>query len=458
MQLHRQTGGTASAHLLVMTTVAMVAWIALSTLGSSVGTTIADASKGSPSTTDTATAPPSPAGTTQAASGGAFNRAIRHANRSLATSSPRLVAEQAAKMAEDPFLYYRGTTAGYLRDWTSGRASKTDFPSDARVLSPGDAHADNFGLLRGDDGVFRFEINDFDSVGFYPYLWDPRRLMTSLALSHDRSPEQLRTILESAARGYLRELTDPGTVDLTLTASDADALLSRGRWGPRKYLREDGLGLVRGPDRKGSHVLEDLPPQARGELPRALEGYVRGLDGRAGLSLGPVIDAARIYGKGVSSLPIRRALVLVEDANLGPLVLEFKELTERISMNHFRAPAPDVPFGTDVLGRIHGNWVHRESGADWGLTHWQGDPYLVRVLFPGQRGVKSSRWKKASDDALARIAAIMGGTLGRIHHQNGDLVRDLAHLSEGETQRFVDEQIRFALDYAERIEKQWDRW
>src|SRR3712207_9108340 len=67
------------------------------------------------------------------------------------------------KMAAGPFAFYRGSACLFYADmeqkedrWADERTS--------RVWIQGDLHAENFGTYMDGDGVFVFDVNDFDEA------------------------------------------------------------------------------------------------------------------------------------------------------------------------------------------------------------------------------------------------------------------------------------------------------
>src|SRR5262249_47477993 len=87
------------------------------------------------------------------------------ADAPLIRSRPTLVAGKYRRMSEDPFSFYRGSVPLFEHDFEAGAYDLAD--SDFALEAPGplslaDAHPENFGTLRGGDGVCALEPNDFD--------------------------------------------------------------------------------------------------------------------------------------------------------------------------------------------------------------------------------------------------------------------------------------------------------
>ena len=54
--------------------------------------------------------------------------------------------------------------------------------STSRVWIRGDLHAENFGTYLAGDGIFVFDVNDFDEAYLGHFTWDIKRMVASVAL------------------------------------------------------------------------------------------------------------------------------------------------------------------------------------------------------------------------------------------------------------------------------------
>lgn len=80
------------------------------------------------------------------------------------------------KMRESAFAFLRGSCHLFYDRLAQAGAL------DAAPLTwvCGDLHFENFGCFKGADGLFRFDINDFDEAALAPASWDLVRMLTSL--------------------------------------------------------------------------------------------------------------------------------------------------------------------------------------------------------------------------------------------------------------------------------------
>ena len=99
----------------------------------------------------------------------------------LMDADPEAFRQKFRKMAADPFAFYRGSACLFYADmereedrWADERTS--------RVWIQGDLHAENFGTYMDGDGVFIFDVNDFDEAYLGHFTWDIKRMVASVAL------------------------------------------------------------------------------------------------------------------------------------------------------------------------------------------------------------------------------------------------------------------------------------
>src|SRR5918997_7188558 len=85
------------------------------------------------------------------------------------------------KMAADPFAFYRGSACVFYAD-VADREDRWADKRTSRVWIQGDLHAENFGTYLDGDGVFVFDVNDFDEAYVGHFIWDIKRMVASVAL------------------------------------------------------------------------------------------------------------------------------------------------------------------------------------------------------------------------------------------------------------------------------------
>lgn len=104
-------------------------------------------------------------------------------NHPLALQLPGEVQDKIQKMAADPFSFYRGTASLFYQDMTTLPASAYNTTQTSVAWLCGDMHLANFGVMQDSTGTSVFDVDDADEGYWGPYVWDIRRLATSIILT-----------------------------------------------------------------------------------------------------------------------------------------------------------------------------------------------------------------------------------------------------------------------------------
>ncbi|WUI03197.1 DUF2252 domain-containing protein [Spirillospora sp. NBC_00431] len=246
----------------------------------------------------------------------------------LMERSPAEFRRRFRKMASDPFAFYRGSACLFYADivhdddpWADERTS--------RVWIQGDLHAQNFGTYMNDDGVFVFDVNDYDEAYVGHFTWDVKRLVASLALlawQKAISDADIRRLIETYVRAYVdqvRRFAAHGDGDgdekfaLTLdtTGGYVRDVLVAAMGGTRIGLLA-GMTEVHGPDRRfrdrpGVRRLDDAE---RAKVEAAYQEYLTTIpaEKRFGSLTYGVKDIVGASGFGIGSAGLSAYNILVE--------------------------------------------------------------------------------------------------------------------------------------------------
>ncbi len=127
------------------------------------------------------------------------------------------------KMAGSPFAFYRGSAVLFYSDLAD---EQDPFHNEktSRVWIQGDLHAENFGTYMNSEGVFVFDVNDYDEAYVAPFTWDLKRLVASLnSIGYEKalSDDEIRHIVAALARSYVNQVArfaeTQGKTDFSLT-------------------------------------------------------------------------------------------------------------------------------------------------------------------------------------------------------------------------------------------------
>jgi uncharacterized protein (DUF2252 family) len=126
----------------------------------------------------------------------------------LMIADPEAFRQKFRKMAAGPFAFYRGSACLFYADmeqeedrWADERTS--------RVWIQGDLHAENFGTYMAGDGVFVFDVNDFDEAYLGHFTWDIKRMVASVALlawMKAISDADIASLIETYVQAYVEQV------------------------------------------------------------------------------------------------------------------------------------------------------------------------------------------------------------------------------------------------------------
>lgn len=355
-----------------------------------------------------------------------------------------LVAHKLRRMAADPYNFMRGTAALYPLPAPPPGTGLPALAEATPVLIVTDPHPENFGcFLNGDPDTaasWSIEINDFDGATFGPWLHDVLRAAVGVRLIASRTPSCHATCqtatAEALAGGYAEEVRDRSGGEPGLHPSDVDSsviaarLLRDCKKGHRKRKRlHKQASLEGGPPSLKRDA--SLNKRGRGvlDLTETEAAQVRRLTSQLAARLPDLVvhDAARLYGRGVSSIPALRYVLLTTPRDDSPLTL--------LLLREVVAP-PALPYLTlPDAGDFATNAGRIEAAPRQLWSSPSRDPFAFG-LTDGQISFKSQTWGSAfssfdHDDILADLdkgkthasdLPVFARYLGRLlagHHARG---------------------------------------
>src|SRR5918993_2764613 len=126
----------------------------------------------------------------------------------LMAADPDAFRNKFRKMAAGPFAFYRGSAPLFYADMEGEEDSWADDRT-SRVWIQGDLHAENFGTYMAGDGVFVFDVNDFDEAYLGHFTWDIKRMVASVALlgwMKAISDAHIAWLIETYVRAYMQQV------------------------------------------------------------------------------------------------------------------------------------------------------------------------------------------------------------------------------------------------------------
>ena len=363
---------------------------------------------------------------------------------------PERLAIKYQRIAADPVAFFRGTPNLFYEDWRSSGLASLKSPL---VWLCGDLHLENFGTYRGDNRCTYFDFNDFDEACLGPAVWDLTRLVTSIsieAVEREWRTKQTRAICETVLESYSTALasgkarwvereTALGIVhDLfqTLRVRTGQTLLDRRTElrRRRRLIRKDGI--------------KALPLSAAGDA-RLLMALVKRIGGFR------CLDAARRIA-GNSSLGIPRFVLLVENEDEDVFLLDLKQMRPPVALVYLEGPAQ--PAWQSQAHRVVAveRMVQAIPPAFLRPVEFEGEWWALRELMPSEDRVEIS---KATNRKFSEHVASLGQVVAWGHLRSGGrygsaTLDELIHF--GELHAWRSRLVRYAMDYAARVRKDWE--
>ena len=393
----------------------------------------------------------------------------------LMNADPDAFRQKFRKMAAGPFAFYRGSACLFYADmereedrWADERTS--------RVWIQGDLHAENFGTYMDGDGVFVFDVNDFDEAYLGHFTWDIKRMVASVALlawMKAISDADIAQLIEKYVRAYIEQVRyfvdsdrdHEYSLRLETTDGDIKEILLETRLNTRVDLL-DRITLVdenfERRFRRGSGV-QELDDADRAKVQAAYEAYLETIpEAKRFRSLTyEVKDIVGRKGFGIGSAGLPAYNVLVE----GPT--QALENDVILSMKQGNVAAPSRIVHDE---RIEGYFKHHghrtavsqralQAHADpWlGYTEIDGTGFVVSELSPY---VEDLDWSDLTEpDQMAPVLDYLGRATAKVHcvadkdsdptivgFQTEDEIIEAITGSEDE---FVKEMVDFGTRYSE---------
>jgi uncharacterized protein (DUF2252 family) len=390
-----------------------------------------------------------------------IRRTLREDHELRIDNRPEEAQAKFETLGASPFVFFRGTALLYYRDLAG---SDADLPV---VLTIGDVHPENFGVMPNEDGAPFFGINDFDEAGFAPFTWDVKRGATGfeLATRENGFPKpQRKKVVRSWVAGYVTGLRDFAQGDRELRHQfriDNSPPMIRELLESSLKDRRNFLAKVVELEKSQFLPTDEVVPYSRhvGEFQKAIDTYREQSDVHVNEKIHfKVKDVAVKKGSGTSSLGLERYWVLIDGPTDDPgddVILELKQA--RRSALHALAPQRHTAQTTDAERIVTAHKVHLVGGDPYyGTTVLDGRNFLVRERSPFKNDLDMD---ELDFDAMREYAEICGYILAQAHARTDDVTEaDDAEeqiLSAINERLFAEDIARFARTAAKRVIADW---
>jgi uncharacterized protein (DUF2252 family) len=394
------------------------------------------------------------------------------------TRIPQYIPIRHARMAVDPFAFFRGGAAIMAKDLAG-----TPSPP-IKVQLCGDMHVSNFGFFSTSERQLVFGINDFDETLPGNFDWDLKRLaasamIASKQLGQDQAyGESIVRNISKFYRIYLHRYAAMPYVDLKRTYIDEKALTNaakeHGSKASQRYLKriltkakknnnQGVLGKLTERTANGIRLLDNPPLMEHIEVSihggkiaelndEGMNAYIQSLapDRKYLLLRYKWIDWARKV-VGVGSVGTSCWVMYFEglDEN-DPLFLQTKQAQESVLAPYF----PELKFDSEGERVVYGQSLI-QGAPDLFLGHGKTSEieFYMRQLRDMKGGISIG-----SDGITAKVfpdfAKLFGWALANAHARSGDPAVLAGYC--GNSEAIDDALVNFAITYTKQNEHDYD--
>ena len=382
-----------------------------------------------------------------------------------ATRLADLVPIRHARMAANPFAYYRGAALPMAADLSTVPTSGIE------VQLCGDAHLSNFGIFASPERELVFDVNDFDETLRGPFEWDVKRLAASIAVAgawrgfaHHLTRNAMQRMVRSYQAQMLAYASMPAIdvyyarVDLATVRAHVEkrerAFLAGTVHAAHHHDAAHELRRLTVVDSAGGRRIADQPPlithpqEVTSDLVQsAFARYRESLqeDRRGLLDRYTIVDLA-LKVVGVGSVGLAAFAVLLIDGGGAPLFLQVKQAEASVLERYLR-PSREQRHGVRVVVGQRRLQAVSDILLGWSLgdlgRHW-----YVRQL-QDQKASADVATMTAED--LATWGELCGWALARGHARSGTPAEIAGYL--GTDDAFERAMGAFAAAYADQNDR-----
>lgn len=402
-------------------------------------------------------------------------------NHPFAATASQELATKMALLAKNPFSFYRGTNPLFFQDMGVLPDSAYTSTQTAFTWLGGDTHLDNFEAARDSTGTVVFKVSDFDEGYLGQYVWDIRRLVTSVVLAgreNDLSEKAITAAIESLVDAYLDALegfkNDKDELDFRLEKGNTNGVIEDIIAAAEEKKRADLLDkyteVFKGKRRfQNAPNLLALEPSLYKAIETAIAEYNQtiSISKRHVADFYTVKDIRQKLGSGAGSLGRLRYYVLVEgrtDSVDDDVILEMKQSVISAVEQILPGQLPAARYDQHEAKRVAMTAKAQQLNADVliGYTTVNGEPYFVHEKIPRQKDFDHTLLD--SERKLNTAAPYFGRALASAHaladqdYDSGAIKFniDKAIASAVSSKSGLKaEMVEFAFKYAEQVVLDW---
>jgi len=393
----------------------------------------------------------------------------------LMVADPDAFRQKFRKMAAGPFPFYRGSACLFYADMEREKDRWADERT-GRVWIQGDLHAENFGTYMNGDGVFVFDVNDFDEAYLGHFTWDIKRMVASVALlawTKAISDADIASLIETYVRAYVKQVRyfvdsdrdHEYALRLETTDGEIHEILLETRLHTRVDLL-DKLTLINDNfqrEFRRSPGVRELDDAERSRVQAAYEAYLGTIpEAKRFRSLTyQVKDMVGRRGFGIGSAGLPAYNILVE----GPTQALENDVV--LSMKQGNVASPSRIVDDEHIERYFKHHGHRTAVSQralqahtdpWlGYTEIDGVGFVVSELSPY---VEDLDWSDLTEpEQMTPVLDYLGRATAKVHcvadkDSDPDIVNfqtedEIVEALSGSEEEFVEEMVDFGARYSE---------
>src|SRR5215204_1359844 len=393
----------------------------------------------------------------------------------LMAADPDAFRNKFRKMAAGPFAFYRGSAPLFYADM-EGEEDRWVDERTSRVWIQGDLHAENFGTYLAGDGVFVFDVNDFDEAYLGHFTWDIKRMVASVALlawTKAISDKDIASLIETYVRAYVKQVSyfvdsdrdHEYALRLETTDGEIHEILCETRLNTRVDLL-DKLTLINDNfqrEFRRSAGVRELDDAERARVQAAYEAYLGTIpEAKRFRSLTyEVKDMVGRRGFGIGSAGLPAYNILVE----GPTQALENDVV--LSMKQGNVASPSRIVDDEHIEGYFKHHGHRTAVSQralqahtdpWlGYTEIDGVGFVVSELSPY---VEDLDWSDLTEpEQMTPVLDYLGRATAKVHcvadkDSDPEIVNfqtedEIVEALSGSEEEFVEEMVDFGARYSE---------
>ncbi len=403
-------------------------------------------------------------------------------NHPFSATDPADLATKMSTMAGDAFSFYRGTDQIFFQDMATLPPSAYTTTQTGYTWLCGDAHIGNFGSRQDSSGTAVFSVDDFDQGYLGQYVWDLRRLATSMVLAgraNGIADKDITTAIDTMVGAYVDKMSSfqGGSGELSFVLNNGDTsgavqdVIAKSKGDSRSSLLSK-YTQVSGSTRSFQTIagtLATVPAATYNAIAAAMAPYVNTISSskQFAASYYKVKDIRQKLGSGVGSLGELRYYVLVDGPSTSTsddVILEMKQEVASTVTTVSNGLLPAGDYGSNEGGRVAMTNKAQLLNADVlvGYTTINGAAFYVHEKSPFEEDFDYTTLSSAGK--LNTAATYLGQALASAHaisdqDYNSAIVSysiDKQVTSAVTSKSGLESEIAtFAIDYAAQVELDW---